>query len=187
MNGERKMSIDATEDVVRSPPHQKVFMRRKSSFMGLNGSVTGTGSGRRGSFMEETEVDKFTRSAMSKAPRPKMFENTYRMEPPRKFPYDVVVQIISETLEKYLKGKDYEYKFAIEITKTISEEIKDAVKDLHVDRYRVLSLVYVGSTPTDARVFSRCLWQEKFDSAASASFKSKSLFAVGIAFGVYYE
>lgn len=145
-----------------------------------------TSMGRRKSLKRESSIrcDSLT-DVLARVP--KQYENTYRMEPIKKFPHDATVKIVTETLEKHLKGEQYQPEFAGQMCLSLSEVIKQRVKELNVERYRIIVVVHIGQKRAEARVASRCLWHDKYDTSATGSFKNDSLFAVGIVYGIYYE
>ena len=74
------------------------------------------------------------------------------------------------------------------LTASIAEEIKDNVKLLGFERYKIVCCAQIGSLNDQAiRSASRCLWDTSSDCAASGSFSNESLFACVTVFGVYGE
>lgn len=116
------------------------------------------------------------------------FENTYRMKPDKKFQSEKVQRLVDDILHKNLDKFEYDSNAVVELTKTISNEILDAVKKLEYERYKVVVDVTLGEFKGQGiRVASRCLWDMSVDSYASASFKNSSTFAVAMVFGIYFE
>ena len=117
-----------------------------------------------------------------------VYENTYQLEPNRKFEASKVKTIIDETLESHLKDEKYDPKSCRQLVKTLTEIIKGKVKDLVYERYKVVCLVTIGQLREQGfRMGSRCAWDAKRDTFATSNFKNKSLFAVATVWGVYYE
>lgn len=55
-------------------------------------------------------------------------------------------------------------------------------------RYKFVVNVTIGQKAGQSLdISSRCIWNKDFDSMASGSFESPSLYAVGIVFGCYVE
>ena len=71
----------------------------------------------------------------------------------------------------------------------LSERIKDEVKQkMNLPRRKLVSFVTIGSRQGQgATVASRCVWDEKADRYASATYKNSTLFAVGVVFAVFLE
>ncbi|PFX32203.1 A disintegrin and metalloproteinase with thrombospondin motifs 8 [Stylophora pistillata] len=115
-------------------------------------------------------------------------ENTYRMEPKRKFPEREVREIIKNSLEALLGELTYsgsEFGF---LTKLLSSRIMEQVKSLNIERYKLVCVVNVGSKHNQGlRVVSRCLWNPNSDTHATASIENGTLFAVATVYGIYFE
>lgn len=121
--------------------------------------------------------------------RPKVrYENTYRIEPERKFSPSEAEAIIKEVLELYLKDEKYDAKACRQLSLTLSQIIKDRVKELNYERYKIMCLVIIGQIAEQGmRVASRFCWDAERDTLASASFKNKSLFGIATVYAVYLE
>ncbi|KAL4236579.1 Tctex1 domain-containing protein 1 [Mactra antiquata] len=115
-------------------------------------------------------------------------ENTYQLEPKKKFPAGKVKHIIRDVLESYLAEERYEPELCRQMSKTISEVIKARVKDMMIPRFKVICLVHIGQLSSQGlRIGSRCLWDDKADTFSTSEFRNKSIFAIGSVYGVYYE
>ena len=126
-------------------------------------------------------------SAPKRKPR-HIYENTYKLEPERKFQAGKVKAIIEEVLEKNLKDEKYDPKSCRQLVKTLTEIIKGRVKDLDYKRYKIMCMVSIGQLNEQGfRMGSRCCWDAKWDTFATANFTNKTLFAVSTVWGVYYE
>eukprot|EP01137_Pigoraptor_chileana_P033060 Opistho-2@23430 len=113
----------------------------------------------------------------------KLYENTYRTHPTKKFQHWVVAEIINDVLTAKLKEEKYDEQASKQLSKTLSAIILERVKDLGFSRYKYVCLVSIGSNRGQGiRVTSRCLWDLDKDSYASSSFKNASLFATGVVF-----
>lgn len=121
-------------------------------------------------------------------PRPK-FENTYRLEPSRKFEPGRVKAIIEDVLSSQLKEDEaYDHNADRQLVKSLAEIIKGRVKELNYERYKIVCSVTIGQLKEQGlRIGSRCCWDAKWDSFAEGSFKNKNIFAVATVWGVYYE
>ena len=116
------------------------------------------------------------------------YENTYHLEPKEKFQASKVKAIIEDVLNSRLKDEVYDPKSCRQWVKTLSEIIKGRVKDLKYERYKLVVTVTIGQLKDQGfRMGSRCCWDAKQDTFATASFRNKTLFAVGSVWGVYYE
>mmetsp|Transcript_35666 Transcript_35666/g.85850 ORF Transcript_35666/g.85850 Transcript_35666/m.85850 type:complete len:129 (-) Transcript_35666:94-480(-) len=119
-----------------------------------------------------------------------VWENTYIMEPKddEKFLPSKVTDVIDKVMTEKLKDKVYNPDDAKIYTLDLCNEIKQAVKELNIPRYKVIVQVVIGENAGQGiRVASKCLWDVTADNWASFSFKNQTLFAVGMVFGCYYE
>lgn len=123
---------------------------------------------------------------------PPRYENTYQLEPTpeqNKFYTEKVSRIIKSVLEKYLADVEYDYATFSKLTTELSDRIKEKVKEeLELPRHKVVSFVSVGQMKDQGvRVGSRCVWNPAWDHFASASYQTKSVFAVGVVYATYFE
>lgn len=116
------------------------------------------------------------------------YENTYKMEPDKRFHVNEVKEIMEETLSSSLKDTKYEPVKCRALTKSLSHTICERVKLLGFSRFKIVSTVTIGEMKgQDVRVASRFLWDEKHDTWVDAVFTSSELFAVAVVFGIYQE
>lgn len=121
-------------------------------------------------------------------PKVLTLENTYQMSPKRHFPVEEVRQIIVKTLQNVVGDEVYANIYPNQVSKRLSQLIKDQVKSLNIDRFKIVCVVTIGEMKNERiQVASRCLWDNNFDRFASATVKNGTLFAVGTVYGVYFE
>ena len=95
-------------------------------------------------------------------------ENTFKMTPDRKFPEGDVRSILKEILTERLAEAKYDADQCRQLSKTISDTVKNRVKDLNIQRYKIICLVHIGQLGNQAmRIGSRCLWDTNYDTFAS--------------------
>eukprot|EP00933_Yihiella_yeosuensis_P046961 TRINITY_DN4258_c1_g4_i1.p1 TRINITY_DN4258_c1_g4~~TRINITY_DN4258_c1_g4_i1.p1 ORF type:complete len:128 (-),score=31.06 TRINITY_DN4258_c1_g4_i1:283-666(-) len=119
-----------------------------------------------------------------------VWENTYIMQPKddEKFLPSKVTEVIERVMSEYLRDKEYLAEDAKVWTLELSNDIKAAVKELNIPRYKIIVQVVIGEQASQGiRVASKCLWDVTSDNWASYTFQNSSLFAVGLVFGCYYE
>lgn len=115
-------------------------------------------------------------------------KNSYRLEPVSRFSEPKVKEVIEDVLDQNLHGQTYEAVFCKEMTKKLSDTIKQRVKILGFSRYKFICIVHMGQVHNQGmRIGSRCLWDQKFDNVAEGYFRNGDLFAVATVFGVYCE
>lgn len=116
--------------------------------------------------------------------------NTYKVSPDadKRFRSKDVKDAIDSVLENRLEGLSYDAEKCNFLLPSIAEEIKDKVKVMGFDRYKLVCLVTIGKLNNQGvRVASRCLWDTATDRMASSSFCGKDVFASAVVFGVYRE
>lgn len=117
-----------------------------------------------------------------------IYENTYHLEPEVKFQAGKVKAIVEEVLERTLKDEKYDPKSCRQLVKTLTEIIKNRVKELNYKRYKIICLVTIGQLNEQGfRMGSRCCWDAKWDTFATANYSNKTLFTIATVWGVYYE
>ena len=115
-------------------------------------------------------------------------EPTYRMEPLEKFEEAKVREIIKECTDCRLMDYKYNAKQSALMCKVLSEEIKEKVKYLNYDRYKIVVMAYIGERKDQCvRVTSRCVWDQNFDNYASYTYKNDNVFCSVTVYGVYNE
>lgn len=115
-------------------------------------------------------------------------ENTFKMAPDRKFPERNIRTMLKDVLTEHLAEVNYEANACRQLSKTISDVVKNRVKELSVQRYKIICVVHIGQLSNQAmRIGSRCLWDTNYDTYTSYEFKNGSLFAVATVFGIYFE
>ncbi|CAG5122053.1 unnamed protein product [Candidula unifasciata] len=119
---------------------------------------------------------------------PVKYENTYQLEPTKKFPHSTVNNFIKESMENLLSDEHYRPDFCRDVTKTLSETIKARIKSLMIPRYKIICLVQIGELKSQGiRVGSRCLWDDSNDTFWTHEFRNKSIYAIASVYGIYYE
>ncbi|XP_022087257.1 tctex1 domain-containing protein 1-like [Acanthaster planci] len=123
------------------------------------------------------------------APRQKVeYENSYRMEPPKRFVPERVKQILCDTLEKELANMTYEPVSCSTQCKSIAQEVKLRVRALDYQRFKLVCIVNIGEKrDQDVRLGSRCLWDANRDNFACASYENQHIYATATVYAVYYE
>lgn len=115
-------------------------------------------------------------------------QNSYKLEPDKNFPVKEIQLIAEGTLSESLKNKRYERDTFPELCSSLTKIIQDKVKNIGLNRYKLITVVHIGENRgQSARFASRCLWNEKHDNYASASFYGETIFAQATVYGVYFD
>lgn len=143
-------------------------------------------TGRRRSFSLHPRA----RQAGAENPFGSKLANTYKLGPDedKRFRCKDVKDVIDTVLEHRLKGQLYDADKCKILLPTIADEIKDQVKLLGFERYKLVCLVTIGKLNNQGvRVASRCLWDTATDRMATSSFCGDDLFASAAVYGIYKE
>ncbi|XP_078353011.1 dynein light chain Tctex-type 5-B-like [Oculina patagonica] len=100
---------------------------------------------------------------------------------------EVIKHIITEELDNSLMDCDYDSQRCVEQCATISQAVESRVKEITPPETKVVSVVYIGEVRDQGlEITSQCLWDPETDNFVTASFRSKTLFAVCTVFTVRY-
>ncbi|KAM6161162.1 dynein light chain Tctex-type protein 2B [Erethizon dorsatum] len=116
-------------------------------------------------------------------------ENTYILRPifQQRFRPAVVKDCIHTVLKEELANAEYSAEETPQLTKHLSENIKDKLKEMGFDRYKMVVQVVIGEQRGEG-VFmaARCFWDADTDNYTHDVFMNDSLFCVVAAFGCFY-
>ncbi|EHA97827.1 Tctex1 domain-containing protein 2 [Heterocephalus glaber] len=123
-------------------------------------------------------------------------ENTYILRPifqQRRvqdgvwFRPSVVKDCIHAVLKAELASTEYSAEETPQLTRRLSENIKDKLKEMGFDRYKMVVQVVIGEQRGEG-VFmaARCFWDADTDNYTHDVFMNDSLFCVVAAFGCFY-
>lgn len=116
------------------------------------------------------------------------YENTYKLIPDCKVHEGKVRDIILAALKDNIKETKYDPKMCGQRCQLISEVIKERMKTLNLDRFKIVCLVMIGQIFDQSMlVTSRCLWNHNFDKSLSVEYKIGDIIAMGLVFAVYTE
>ncbi|NWS60173.1 TC1D2 protein, partial [Chunga burmeisteri] len=115
--------------------------------------------------------------------------NTYSLRPglQRRFKSSIVKECIHAILKEKLANVQYIPEEMPQLTKSLSETIKDRLKEEGFDRYKMVVQVVIGEQRGEGvNMAARCFWDADTDSYAHDVFMNESLFCVVAAFGCFY-
>ncbi len=122
-----------------------------------------------------------------------IYENTYITEPEgygenARFQRHKVQEILKVVLKDRMDKQQYDPRQAAQTAKHIAEDLREKVKALGYDRYKLVIQVTLGQKKGQAmRIVSRCLWDTSTDSFASEYYDNDSLYCVCQVYGLYYQ
>ena len=122
-----------------------------------------------------------------------VYENTYITEPSgygegARFQRHKVQAVLKQVLKEKMDNQSYDPVKGAQITKQLADDLREKVKVLGYDRYKLIIQVTLGQKTGQAmRIVSRCLWDTATDNFASEYFENESLYCVCQVYGLYYE
>ncbi|KAL3868882.1 hypothetical protein ACJMK2_041638 [Sinanodonta woodiana] len=133
-------------------------------------------SGRTGSMNDSSKT-----SSIQKEP-------SYRLEPHQTFNAEKAQAVVKEVLEGRLEGFKYHSKFCVNMSKSLSDEIKDRIKKLQFDRYKIVVMIYIGENKGESLLItSRCVWDAKLDGYATYTYSTSTFFCTATVYCLYNE
>jgi hypothetical protein len=122
-----------------------------------------------------------------------VYENTYITSPDgygtgARFQRHKVQEILRALLKERMDKQTYDPRQAAQTAKHIAEYLREKVKALGCDRYKLVIQVTLGQKQGQAmRIVSRCLWDPSTDSFASEFYENSSIYCVCQVYALYYE
>ena len=118
----------------------------------------------------------------------KAFENTYKLEPDRRFDVKKAKEIVDTILDENFEDVVYDPVGMGSQCKKVSQMIKNGLKNMKFQRYKFVCSVTIGQSKNQGiRMASRYLWDAKRDTWLNATYSNHSLFVVATVFAMYYE
>lgn len=185
----------STSDASEKSGEEKLVNRRFSEVPGLSGETKPPPVlARKNTFKRLSQsittmfrIRRFTKDIT----KPKIqYENTYKLGPDAGnfFCTSKVDETVYDVMEKQLRGKIYDYMTAGDITRNLSAQIKNKVKDLNFPRYRIICQVLVVENKGEGfEAASSFLWNSKTDNHTCVTYKNDSLAAVAMIYGVFLD
>lgn len=182
-NLEEAMSKKSSEDgSVPMPQTTHAQMRRQSKW---DPRLTAPMQDRRFSTVSKTSI-----SGTSQTTRhglPVKLDNTYKLEPDRRFQTYKAEKVMMDVMKEWLTGEEYNSNIR-NLTTGITDEIKKRVKNLGFTRYKyVVTVTIYQDAQQSLQMVSRCLWNKDTDNFAEAVFKSSDMLAVATLYALYFE
>ncbi|XP_077309408.1 dynein light chain Tctex-type 5-B-like [Lithobates pipiens] len=108
--------------------------------------------------------------------------------PPQRFPYAQVKELIQEFLTARLRYVTYDPDKSGDLTKNLCEDIKKMVRRYTPPRYKLICNMAIGSkNREDILMTSQCLWDSYSDNVTSCSYENSTMFCVVTVYAVYFE
>lgn len=108
--------------------------------------------------------------------------------PPQRFPYAQVKELIQEFLTARLRHVTYDPDKSGDLTKNLCEDIKKMVRRYTPPRYKLICNMAIGSkNREDILMTSQCLWDSYSDNVTSCNYENSTMFCVVTVYAVYFE
>ena len=116
------------------------------------------------------------------------YENTYKMEPRKRFDIKEAKKFVNEILEENFFEVKYDPLQMVHLSKRVSTIIKDKLKSLGYDRFKYVCCVTVGQQLNQSiKIASRFVWDARRDTWFDCTYSNRELFAVATVYVLYYE
>lgn len=122
--------------------------------------------------------------------RPEQEEDlfSYQLEPTVTVKPDKIRYLVEHVLEESFRDREYSASEMKDAVLQISSDIREEVRGLLLDRYRIVCQVTVGEKcDQDVAMAFLCLWKHEFDHYAVATYNGTSFFATALVFVVYKQ
>ena len=106
-----------------------------------------------------------------------------------KFKAYEIEQLAAEVLRECLQDKQYDPDVCRQVSQSTASKISDCLKARKHRQYKHVVVVSIGSLRERPGVYlgSRCLWNDNTDSFCTVRYQNKSLYAIAMIYGLYFE
>lgn len=117
------------------------------------------------------------------------YESTRKIDAETRFKPHEIEKVAAGVLRQHLQDKSYDPELCRVASQLISSKISDALRRKSVRSYKHVVMVSIGSLRDRPGVYlgSRCLWNDKTDSFCTVRYQNKSLYAIAMIYGLYFE
>ncbi|XP_049877275.1 dynein light chain Tctex-type 5-B-like [Pectinophora gossypiella] len=124
-------------------------------------------------------------------PKPKQVRThqpTYQLNPRKRFDEETVKKILKQVVDHELEEVEYNDKIVSDLSVSLAENIRNAVKEENYDRYRIIVIVTIGQKRQQGmHMYHSFLWDYERDAFASHSFENCHIFALAVVYGIYLD
>lgn len=106
----------------------------------------------------------------------------------RLFNINQIKKLIENIIEEKLNDEtEYDSNKSIDLSKELSQIIKDAIKTLNYHQYKYIIQVVIGQCQNENLMMTcRCLWDIQTDNYASYIYSNAKIFCAVTVFGLFY-
>lgn len=144
-------------------------------------------------YMREDDILQYTNTAVplsGGSRRYARYENSYRTDPVKLFPYYKAKSIMYSILQSSLEGiESYDPSQCAQLVTELCVKIRNTIRDMKIPRYRIMCIVHIGQKESHGglMVGSRCIWNSEHDTFTSTHYSNSCIYAAAIMFAVYLE
>ena len=116
--------------------------------------------------------------------------NTYKLGPDEDtiFREDEVKKTIENLFKDKIGDMTYDPDRCKLLCMELATEIKNEVKQLNFQRYKLIAEVSISSLKGQGlRAVSRFVWDERFDSYVSCTYRNATMCVIAVLYGIYQE
>lgn len=107
--------------------------------------------------------------------------------PKKIFNCEQIKNCMHEILHRNLHDQFYDFTQCHNLTKTLSNLIKDALKTFDYDRYKfIIQIVIYPENNDQLQMFCRSFWDNQTDRFAQSIYINSDLICIATAFGIFY-
>lgn len=117
------------------------------------------------------------------------FEPTYQLWPRLEFPIRHVKLLLTDILDKHYSRFDkYECKKFMKDSEAVSQTIRNRIKSMNADRYRIVCIITAGEKFfQDIDYRTGFLWDQERDKWATCVYENQHFYVCATVFGIYFD
>ncbi|XP_028168984.1 dynein light chain Tctex-type 5-like [Ostrinia nubilalis] len=116
------------------------------------------------------------------------YQPTYQLNPRKRFSEERVQKILKELVDTELAEAEYSEKTVPDLTLSLTETVRNAIKEENFNRYRIIVVVTIGQQRQQGvQMFHSFLWDHERDMFVTTNFENPHIFANVVVYGVYLD
>ncbi|XP_041984729.1 dynein light chain Tctex-type 5-like [Aricia agestis] len=136
----------------------------------------------------KSELDLGIRKASTKPKLVRIYQPTYQLTSKKPFNVEDVQKILKRIVDSELEVVEYSDKVVPELCITLSENIRNTIKEENYDRYRIIVAVTIGQRRQQSvHIYQSFLWDHERDRFVSHNFENAQIYANVVVYGIYFD
>ncbi|XP_015438914.1 PREDICTED: tctex1 domain-containing protein 1-like [Dufourea novaeangliae] len=116
------------------------------------------------------------------------YQNSYRLEAYNPFKVDAVDKIVKMTMINKLEDISYDAAVCPEVCKSVAGYIREKIKRLNFDRYKIIiNVTIIEKTGQSVQSSVGFLWDPEKDNYSTFTYEARTFHAYCCVFGLYHE